>query len=105
MQTIYYGISNKDFESKDLYPATRVIVKLEDGGQISADYICCPKVDKILDNSTPIVVIFPGLTGNKRCGYVKVVIEEACQRNYKCVIINHRGCDHTPLTTRKFIIS
>lgn len=85
----------------DLYPYTRTLVPLRDGGQISLDWIQHPDVDQNFDQSTPIVALLPGLTGNRYCGYVKALIGEVCRRKFKCVVLNHRGCSQTPLTTRK----
>ena len=100
LQTIFCELIHCNADS-DLYPCERSLLKLEDGGQISVDWIHCPEVDKEFNNKTPVVVIFPGLTGDRQCGYVKVIIQEACARKYKCVVINHRGCSNTPLTSRK----
>ena len=101
LQTLYYELRHWKLTLDDLYPCERTLVKLEDGGQISVDWVCCPKVDKDFNVKTPVVVIFPGLTGDRHCGYVKTIIKEACSRKYKCVVMNHRGCSHTPLTSRK----
>ena len=37
------------------------------------------------------------------CNYMKVLIERACFKRFKCVILNHRGCSHTPTLIRTLI--
>eukprot|EP00826_Nyctotherus_ovalis_P022191 TRINITY_DN1727_c0_g1_i16.p1 TRINITY_DN1727_c0_g1~~TRINITY_DN1727_c0_g1_i16.p1 ORF type:complete len:269 (-),score=76.14 TRINITY_DN1727_c0_g1_i16:48-854(-) len=78
------------------------MVQLEDRGQISVDWIECPNVEKVFNEKTPIVVFLPGLTGDRHCGYSKALIREIARRKFKPVILNHRGCARTPLTTPKF---
>ena len=100
LQTIFYSIKYKAIDSDEIYPYKRTFVKLEDRGQISLDWICCPEVEQIFTKNTPILVFVPGMTGNRHCGYAKVIIKEACMKGMKCVVINHRGCSHTPVTSR-----
>ena len=94
-----------DFNTIDIYPIKKELIQLNDGGQNSIDWICCAEVDNAFTSKTPIIVILPGLTGDRFCDYVKIIIQEACKRKLKCVVLNHRGCGLTPLTTRNFIIS
>jgi len=97
---MYYAISRETLPEEDNYPFQREMVGLSDGGKTSIDWVCCPEVDNVFTTKTPILVILPGLTGDRYAEYLKVVIDEACKRRIKCVVLNHRGCGHTPLTTR-----
>lgn len=99
LQTIYYALTRNDFE--DTFPFERILVKLKDGGQTSIDWICSPETDNVFTAKSPILVLLPGLTGDRCCEYLRVLIGEACTRKIKCAVINHRGCGHTPLITRK----
>jgi abhydrolase domain-containing protein 1/3 len=97
---MYYAILRDTLAEEDNYPFQREIVKLSDGGQTSIDWVSCPKVDRVFNVKTPILVLLPGLTGDRYAEYVKIIIDEACKRKIKCVVLNHRGCGHTPLTSR-----
>jgi len=88
---------------EDVYPCERDIVKLEDGGQIAIDWIQPPELDKFFNKRTPIVVFLPGLTGDRFCQYSKIIIKEIAYRKFKPVILNHRGCGYTQITTRNLI--
>ena len=103
LQTFFYAIIEKITKKEDFYPHDRTLVPLPDGGQISVDCTVCKEVDEHFNETTPIVVILPGLTGNRYDLYIKALISEVVQRRYKCVILNHRGCSGTPLTSRKLI--
>lgn len=97
---MYYALTKEFLPEGDVYPCQREIVPLKDGGQTSVDWVCCPEVEDSFSAKTPILVLLPGLTGDRYDEYVKVLIDEACRRRFKCVVLNHRGCGHTPLTTR-----
>eukprot|EP00826_Nyctotherus_ovalis_P061723 TRINITY_DN880_c0_g1_i6.p1 TRINITY_DN880_c0_g1~~TRINITY_DN880_c0_g1_i6.p1 ORF type:complete len:337 (-),score=67.18 TRINITY_DN880_c0_g1_i6:262-1272(-) len=101
LQTIYYALAKEFLPEGDVYPCQREIVPLKDGGQTSVDWVCCPEIEETFSAKTPILVLLPGLTGDRYDEYVKVIINEACRRKFKCVVLNHRGCGHTPLTTPK----
>ena len=92
-------------DTRDPYPCVRDLIPLEDGGQISVDWICNPATEKILNDQTPIVVILPGITGDRFCGYSKALIEATIEKKFKPVVLNHRGCGGTPLTSRKLYIT
>lgn len=100
LQTFYYSLINSTFKPGDAYDYERAVVKLEDGGQIALDWICFPRPKETLSRKVPLVVIFPGLTGDRKCAYMKALFEEAHAKGYKCIVVNHRGCGDTPMTTR-----
>lgn len=102
---MYYAASKETLPEEDPYPYEREIVELGDGGQTSIDWICCPEVDKMFSEKTPILVALPGLTGDRYAEYLKIIVEEGCRRKFKCVVLNHRGCGHTSLTTRNRIFN
>lgn len=101
LQTFCYSLKDMFTKKKDSYAYERTFLKLEDEGQISLDWIIFPQIEQNFNKETPLLAILPGLTGNRQCGYLKVLLREAETKGYKCVVINHRGCADTPLTTRK----
>eukprot|EP00830_Metopus_es_P015081 TRINITY_DN4222_c0_g1_i1.p1 TRINITY_DN4222_c0_g1~~TRINITY_DN4222_c0_g1_i1.p1 ORF type:complete len:257 (-),score=17.80 TRINITY_DN4222_c0_g1_i1:397-1167(-) len=101
LQTIYYALYHLYTPAKETYPHERVIVPLSDGGEISIDYIFSNNTRKSLSAQTPIVVILPGLTGDRCDEYIQSIINEVISRDFLCVVINHRGCSGTPLTSPK----
>ncbi len=86
------------FSPKDLgIEYKRQLVPLPDGGQMSIDW---PVVSVHVGAATPIVAIFSGLTGGRDDQYVALLVRSAARKGYKPVLVNHRGCSHTPLLVR-----
>ena len=100
LQTIYSALTMVFGKFKDQFPHSRTLVPLADGGQISVDWTIHDDVDSSFTDSTPVIAILPGLTGDRYDDYMKALIEEVVKQKYKCAIINHRGCSRTPLTSR-----
>ena len=64
----------------------REILSLKDGGEVALDWT--------VDNSwqtSPIVIILPGLTGASTAEYVKCLVCAAKTIGVRCVIFNNRG--------------
>lgn len=55
-----------------------------------------------LDDSTPTIMIFHGLTGSSSEDYVQWIIYEAEKYGYRCIVMNARGCGGIKIKTRKF---
>eukprot|EP00899_Mesostigma_viride_P007739 jgi/Mesvir1/16967/Mv15815-RA.1 len=56
----------------------------------------------ILDDTTPIFVLLPGLTGGSEDPYVRSLVRRCWQYGYRSVVFNSRGCAHSPVTTPQF---
>lgn len=52
-------------------------------------------------DSTPIVVILPGLTGESQAEYIKFLVLAANRQGIKCCVFNNRGLGGMPLKTPK----
>jgi uncharacterized protein len=66
-------------------------------GEIGLDYV---DVDFYPSATTPVVIVFHGLTGGSHERYVKVVVNELVSRlKYRCVVYNARGCGGLELKT------
>ncbi len=102
LQTLYYNVLNPGTKVIDPYVYDRSLVQLPDGGQIAIDVVKNPESQSQMrfTPSTPIVVLLPGLTGDRYCGYAKALTKEINNRHYQCVVLNHRGCSQTALTSR-----
>lgn len=108
MQTIVLPfLTLKEYGRKHLwtYDYKREILELSDGGQIALDWVHPrdpTKEDKISEKDTPILAVVPGLTGHNDDLYMVSTSLEAVHNNYKLVMINHRGCSNSKLTTPRF---
>ena len=76
-----------------------------DGGQIALDWTI-PKnpvtESKISSDNIPILVVIPGLTGHNDDLYMVSTALGAVDQEYQLVIVNHRGCSNSKLTTPRF---
>ncbi len=98
LQTLYYAIYHAIATPVHLYPYKRELLHLSDGGQIALDWIMDPTLKLQID--TPVLAVIPGLTGCLDDCYIRSLVEEGTKRGFKCVVVNHRGCGNTPLTSR-----
>jgi predicted alpha/beta-fold hydrolase len=63
---------------------------LEDGGQLALDWSFPRDFVKQSDfKDSPILCLFPGLTGCSSDIYILNSITKAHEHNYVCVVINH----------------
>ena len=104
--TILPFLKNKIHGNEDTwsYNYEREILELSDGGQIALDWVQPrdPRKTAKLDQDAPILGVIPGLTGHNDDVYMVSTAVAAVKNNYKLVIINHRGCSNSKLTTPKF---
>jgi alpha/beta superfamily hydrolase len=66
----------------------RELVVAEDGGTLALDWI---HHDKTLDASTPVVFIYPGVTGHSQGSYVREIATYLTTKGYRVVSLNQRG--------------
>ncbi|KAJ7584338.1 AB-hydrolase YheT [Mycena floridula] len=83
----------------------RQFLRLLDGGTIALDI--CPLDCSSFEDTTPIVVIIPGLAGGSHEPYIRSLVPPICDPTtkgglgYRIIVVNHRGCAGVPLTTPK----
>ena len=75
---------------------------LKDKGQVLVEYKFHEGVDEIGAKSTrPLMFFIPGLTGDRVRLYVANIMNEAYDRGFDVVMINHRGVGGVEVTTPK----
>jgi len=97
LQTLFYKFSEIFLSKSSNIKYEREFVHLQDGGQISLDWVKNPfeEIPKI------IVAILPGICGGKDESYAQEAIRQCIQNKFGVVVINQRGLSHTPLLTPK----
>eukprot|EP00826_Nyctotherus_ovalis_P052909 TRINITY_DN6791_c0_g1_i3.p2 TRINITY_DN6791_c0_g1~~TRINITY_DN6791_c0_g1_i3.p2 ORF type:complete len:178 (+),score=32.11 TRINITY_DN6791_c0_g1_i3:180-713(+) len=93
LQTIYAEIVNKRTKGRHGFEFQRQLVMTEDGGQIALDWV----ISDDRHAASPIIAIFPGLTGGSDNSYIGHICRSALAQGYRCVVLNKRGCSNTPL--------
>ncbi|XP_043276395.1 phospholipase ABHD3 isoform X2 [Venturia canescens] len=72
----------------------REILSLKDGGEVALDW-----ADQHSSQTSPIVIILPGLTGASGAEYIKCLVCAAKKIGLRCVIFNNRGLGGVSLKT------
>uniref|UniRef100_A0A1I7XZY2 Hydrolase_4 domain-containing protein n=1 Tax=Steinernema glaseri TaxID=37863 RepID=A0A1I7XZY2_9BILA len=86
------------FRSCPSLPFEREIVTFEDGGELGVDWL---HSDDLTDTS-PIVLLLPGITGSTHdSSYILHVVLECQRLGYRAVVVNPRGLGGVPLKTPK----
>ncbi|XP_014234259.1 phospholipase ABHD3-like [Trichogramma pretiosum] len=75
----------------------RELLTLSDGGEVALDW-----AEENSSNSSPIVIILPGLTGASQAEYIKCLVFAARNSGMKCVIFNYRGMGGVKIKTPRF---
>ncbi|KAK0531006.1 hypothetical protein OC842_003748 [Tilletia horrida] len=108
LQTLYSAM--KDTAHLDKVPFHRKIIITPDGGTISLDITAFPRDGELAtiadhDDETPTLIVTHGLTGGSSESYVRSVLHPLCSppsqggKGYRAVVVNSRGCAHTPVTS------
>ncbi|KAL7054845.1 hypothetical protein AAHC03_024314 [Spirometra sp. Aus1] len=79
------------------------MVSFSDGGEVKLSwYSDTPNVDE----SCPIAIILPGLTGCACSHYIATIVRSIAQQGYRCVVLNNRGtCEQKLKTPRTYSAS
>jgi len=96
-QTMFYVIYELFTSKYNKIKYDRELIHLQDGGQISLDWVHNPTENK----PKIVIVILPGLCGCKEEFYVKETIWQCISQNLGVVVINQRGLSGTPVLTPK----
>lgn len=113
MQTIalpFLTFRENDNQHLWTYQYDREILELSDGGQIALDWVIPRDTlkasrtnsGKCDQSNVPILATVPGLTGHNDDLYMVSTSVAALEQEYELVMINHRGCSNSKLTTPKF---
>lgn len=79
---------------------------MKDGGQVCISYKFHGPVDELEEDGIgkvrpPIMFLIPGFTGDKTKNYVASAMNEAYNRGFDVILINHRGLGGIEITTPK----
>lgn len=89
----------------------RQLFCVSDGGTIALDWLLASDVaggsldgDRIIskDDSTPIVIVVPGLTSDSSSAYVKHITYKIAKHGWNVVVENHRGLGGVSITSDCF---
>lgn len=85
----------------------RECLRMEDGGTVALDWPIigeagCETVVTHVGQSSPVLILLPGLTGGSNDTYVRHLLIRAKRRGWNVVVFNSRGCADSPVTTPKF---
>ncbi|CAJ1976809.1 unnamed protein product [Sphenostylis stenocarpa] len=98
LQTLFLNY----FGRPPLLKYTRELFRTADGGTIALDWLLSSDVsDDVVseDESTPIVVVLPGLTSDSSSQYIKHLAYQTAKRGWKVVVCNHRGLGGVSITS------
>ncbi|WJX20437.1 hypothetical protein P8452_09993 [Trifolium repens] len=108
LQTIFLNF----FGNPPTFKYKRQLFTTSDGGTLALDWVMSSDVsgsvhhvDNVVtndDESTPIVVLIPGLTSDSSSPYLKHLAYHTAKRGWKVVISNHRGFGGVPITSDCF---
>ncbi|KAK4296341.1 hypothetical protein Pmani_031159 [Petrolisthes manimaculis] len=79
----------------------RELLELKDGGQVCLDWLNEDGVDAVNNDTHPIVIILPGLTGSSQSEYVKSFVLSVREAGARCVVFNNRGRGGVQLKTAR----
>lgn len=84
----------------------RECLRMEDGGTVALDWPVrgagCEMGTKHFTESTPVLILLPGLTGGSEDTYVRHLLVRAQTHGWNVVVFNSRGCADSPVTTPQF---
>ncbi|CAL9692405.1 unnamed protein product [Knipowitschia caucasica] len=96
----FQTIANAFLKSRPPINYRNELIRTDDGGQISLDWVDNHTSTAYPESSTrPTVLFLPGLTGNSREPYVIHAIRQAIFRGYRCVVFHYRGFGGEELLT------
>ncbi|KAL3663798.1 hypothetical protein V7S43_011212 [Phytophthora oleae] len=106
LQTLQLSWAN-EMEPTPAIGYERQLLDMPDGGVVSLDWALLPSattdakttLEQRIDAYVKTVLILPGLTGGSGEHYIRSAVESLNSLGWQCVVLNSRGCQHTPLRT------
>ncbi|XP_004496351.1 embryogenesis-associated protein EMB8-like [Cicer arietinum] len=107
LQTVFLNF----FGNPPVFKYKRQLFTTPDGGTLALDWVTSSdvsgnalNVDNVVtkDESTPIVILIPGLTSDSSSPYLKHLAYHTAKRGWKVVVSNHRGFGGVPITSDCF---
>ncbi|KAF2930923.1 hypothetical protein DAI22_05g171900 [Oryza sativa Japonica Group] len=108
LQTLFLSISGRP----PSFTYRRQLYTVRDGGTIALDWLLasdCEEEDVGFcdgvisrDDSTPLVVVIPGLTSDSTAAYVKHLVFSMASKGWNVVVGNHRGLGGISITSDCF---
>ncbi|XP_045826983.1 embryogenesis-associated protein EMB8-like [Trifolium pratense] len=106
LQTVFLNF----FGNPPIFKYKRQLFNTPDGGTIALDWVMnsvsenAGHMDDVVNKgeSTPIVVIIPGLTSDSNSPYLKHLAYHTAKRGWKVVVSNHRGLGGVSITSDCF---
>ncbi|KAK3135484.1 hypothetical protein QOZ80_5BG0419530 [Eleusine coracana subsp. coracana] len=108
LQTLFLSISGRP----PSFTYRRQLYTVRDGGTIALDWLlaseleaeddgsCDETISK--DNSTPLLLVIPGLTSDSSAAYVKHLVFSMASKGWNVVVSNHRGLGGISITSDCF---
>ncbi|XP_039809592.1 embryogenesis-associated protein EMB8-like isoform X2 [Panicum virgatum] len=101
LQTLFLGISGRP----PSFTYKRQLYTVHDGGTIALDWLLASDLEDGFiskDDSTPLVVVVPGLTSDSAAAYVKHSVYSIASKGWNVVVSNHRGLGGVSITSDCF---
>ncbi|XP_061346307.1 embryogenesis-associated protein EMB8 [Gastrolobium bilobum] len=107
LQTVFLNF----FGRPPVFKYRRQLFNTPDGGTVALDWLMSSDVsggalhmDDVVskDESTPIVIVIPGLTSDSSSAYLKHLAYHTAKHGWKVVICNHRGLGGVSITSDCF---
>ncbi|KAF9267831.1 AB-hydrolase YheT [Marasmius fiardii PR-910] len=103
----FYSL-NSGLSTVDMLWYRRQHILTTEGGTLGLDFAPIDEGESLISDETPIIVVFPGLTGGSYEPYIKAILARVIAPvsrgglGYRAVVVNHRGCGGVPITSPTF---
>ncbi|XP_039838205.1 embryogenesis-associated protein EMB8-like isoform X2 [Panicum virgatum] len=106
LQTLFLSISGRP----PSFTYRRQLYTVRDGGTIALDWLLASDLEDAdscdesssKDDSTPLLVVIPGLTSDSSAAYVKHLVFSMASKGWNVVVSNHRGLGGISITSDCF---
>ncbi|KAG2627290.1 hypothetical protein PVAP13_3KG123701 [Panicum virgatum] len=108
LQTLFLSISGRP----PSFTYRRQLYTVRDGGTIALDWLLASDLEAAdadscdesssKDDSTPLLVVIPGLTSDSSAAYVKHLVFSMASKGWNVVVSNHRGLGGISITSDCF---
>ncbi|XP_034585323.1 embryogenesis-associated protein EMB8 isoform X2 [Setaria viridis] len=106
LQTLFLSISGRP----PSFTYRRQLYTVHDGGTIALDWLLASDLEDVdscdesisKDDSTPLLLVIPGLTSDSSAAYVKHLVFSMASKGWNVVVSNHRGLGGISITSDCF---